>query len=76
MVTATANPPSARRRFQYPSEFAWTLFALIFTLMAAKLGGVVGMVVGIPVYTVLRVIARTFFSEFKLVQRLTDHLDE
>lgn len=34
MVTATANPPSARRRFQYPSEFAWTLFALVFTIMA------------------------------------------
>jgi biopolymer transport protein ExbB/TolQ len=34
MVTATATPPRARRGFQYPSEFAWTLFALIFTLMA------------------------------------------
>ena len=34
MVTATANPPSARRRFQYPSEFACTLFALVFTIMA------------------------------------------
>jgi len=34
MVTATANPPSARRRFQYPSEFAWTVFALIFTILS------------------------------------------
>ncbi len=48
----------------------------IVTLASAKIGGVVGMVIGIPVYTVLRVIARTFFSEFKLVQRLTDHMDE
>lgn len=55
---------------------AHPLEIFIVTLMAAKLGGVVGMVVGIPVYTVLRVIARTFFSEFKLVQRLTDHLEE
>ena len=50
---------------------AHPLEIFIVTLAAAKIGGVVGMVIGIPVYTVLRVIARTFFSEFKLVQRLT-----
>lgn len=55
---------------------AHPLEIFIVTLIAAKLGGVIGMVVGIPVYTVLRVIARTFFSEFKVVQRLTDHLEE
>lgn len=33
MVTATANPPRSRR-FQYPSEFTVTLFALIFTILA------------------------------------------
>ena len=32
--------------------------------------------IGIPVYTILRIIAREFFSEFKLVQRLTDHMDD
>ncbi|MCB0528132.1 MAG: AI-2E family transporter [Lewinellaceae bacterium] len=50
---------------------AHPLEIFIVTLVAAKLGGIVGMVLGIPVYTVLRVIASTFFSEFKLVQRLT-----
>lgn len=55
---------------------AHPLEIFIVTLIAAKLGGVVGMVVGIPVYTVLRVIARVFFSKFKVVQRLTEHLDE
>lgn len=55
---------------------AHPLEIFIVTLMAAQLGGVVGMIVGIPVYTVLRVVARTFFSEFKFVQRLTDHLEE
>jgi predicted PurR-regulated permease PerM len=55
---------------------AHPLEIFIVTLMAAKLGGVVGMVVGIPVYTVLRVIARVFFSEFKVVKRLTEHLEE
>lgn len=55
---------------------AHPLEIFIVTLVAAKLGGVLGMVLGIPVYTVLRVIARVFFSEFKVVQRLTEHLDE
>jgi predicted PurR-regulated permease PerM len=55
---------------------AHPLEIFIVTLIAAKVGGVAGMVLGIPVYTVLRVVAKTFFSEFKVVQRLTDHLDE
>jgi predicted PurR-regulated permease PerM len=55
---------------------AHPLEIFIVTLVAAKLGGVVGMVLGIPVYTILRVIARTFFSEFKFVQRLTGQLNE
>lgn len=55
---------------------AHPLEIFIVTLAAAKIGGVLGMVIGIPVYTVLRVIARTFFSQFKVVQRLTERLDE
>lgn len=55
---------------------AHPLEIFVVTLAAAKLGGVIGMVIGIPVYTVLRVIARTFFSQFKVVQRLTEHLGE
>lgn len=55
---------------------AHPLEIFIVTLVAAKIGGIGGMVVGIPVYTVLRVVARTFFSEFKLVQRWTDRLEE
>jgi len=55
---------------------AHPLEIFIVTLVAAKMGGVVGMVIGIPVYTVLRVVARTFFSKFKVVQKLTDHLEE
>jgi predicted PurR-regulated permease PerM len=55
---------------------AHPLEIFIVTLIAAKVGGVAGMVVGIPVYTVIRVIARNFFNRFKFVQKLTDHLDE
>lgn len=55
---------------------AHPLEIFIVTLIAAKVGGVVGMIIGIPVYTILRVIGRVFFSEFKIVQRLTGHLEE
>jgi predicted PurR-regulated permease PerM len=55
---------------------AHPLEIFLVTLVAAEVGGVMGMIIGIPVYTVLRVVARTFFSEFKVVQRLTEHLDE
>lgn len=55
---------------------AHPLEIFIVTLAAAKIGGVVGMVIGIPVYTILRVIGRNFFSEFKLVQKLTERLEE
>jgi len=55
---------------------AHPLEIFVVTLAAAKLGGVVGMVIGIPVFTVLRVVARNFFSEFKVVQRLTGRLEE
>ncbi|HOY05041.1 MAG TPA: AI-2E family transporter [Saprospiraceae bacterium] len=55
---------------------AHPLEIFIVTLVAAKLGGVIGMVIGIPVYTVLRVVARIFFGQFKVVQRLTEGLIE
>jgi predicted PurR-regulated permease PerM len=55
---------------------AHPLEIFVVTLMAAEVGGVVGMVVGIPVYTVSRVVARIFFSQLKVVQRLTEHLEE
>lgn len=58
------------------SVHAHPLEIFIVILVAAKIGGITGMLIGIPVYTVLRVIAREFFSEFKIVKLLTDHLDE
>ncbi len=54
---------------------AHPLEIFLITLASAKIGGVTGMVIGIPVYTILRVIAREFFSNFKIVKRLTEQLD-
>ena len=33
------------------------------------------MVLAIPAYTVLRVIARAFLSEYKIVQKITEEMD-
>jgi predicted PurR-regulated permease PerM len=50
---------------------AHPLEIFIVILMAGTIGGVVGMVLAIPVYTILRVIAREFLSEYKVVESLT-----
>lgn len=50
---------------------AHPLEIFLVVLIGAKLGGVVGMVIAIPVYTVIRVLAKVFFSEFKIVQSMT-----
>ena len=42
----------------------------IVILLAGHIGGVVGMLVAIPAYTVIRVIAIRFFPDVKLVKRL------
>ena len=54
---------------------AHPLEIFIVILIAAKLGGIMGMILAIPVYTMLRVVARNFLSEFKIVQRLTKGID-
>ena len=53
------------------SVLAHPLEIFIVILMGAQINGIIGMVLAIPVYTVLRVIARAFLSEFKLVQKIT-----
>lgn len=56
------------------SVSAHPLEIFIVILVGAKLSGIVGMVLAIPVYTVIRVIAKSFLSEFRLVQKLTKKL--
>ncbi|MEI8049205.1 MAG: AI-2E family transporter [Bacteroidota bacterium] len=45
-------------------------------IMGGSLAGLFGMLLAIPVYTVLRVIAKEFFQKFKVVQKLTSRIDE
>lgn len=53
---------------------AHPLEIFIVLLMAGHIGGTVGMLVAIPAYTVVRVIAIRFFYRFKVIQRLVPDL--
>ena len=50
---------------------AHPLEIFIVVLLGAKIGGLVGMIIAIPMYTILRVLAGVFLIEFKVVQRIT-----
>ncbi|WMX15096.1 AI-2E family transporter [Aureispira sp. CCB-E] len=56
------------------SVSAHPLEIFIVVVVGAKLGGITGMVVAIPAYTIIRVIASVFLKEFQLVQKLTQSL--
>ena len=60
----------SKRVLAHPLE----IFLII--LVGAQVGGIFGMLIAIPTYTVLRVLAKTFLSEYRFVQKLTDKLDE
>lgn len=55
---------------------AHPLEIFIVILMASSIGGTIGMLVAIPAYTIVRVIAIRFFYRFKPIQRLVPDLSE
>jgi predicted PurR-regulated permease PerM len=55
---------------------AHPLEIFLITLIGAKLGGIPGMILAIPAYTVFRVIARAFFNQYRFIQKMTDSLEE
>ncbi len=58
------------------SVLAHPLEIFIVILIGGNLGGVFGMIVAIPFYSVIRVMANVFLKEFEVVQRLTTRMDE
>ncbi|MBN2614034.1 MAG: AI-2E family transporter [Bacteroidales bacterium] len=44
-------------------------------IIGGSLAGIIGMLLAIPVYTVLRVIGREFFRKFRVVKKLTDTIN-
>lgn len=57
------------------SVSAHPLEIFIIVVIGAKLGGITGMIVAIPAYTIIRVVAAVFLKEFRLVQKLTQSIN-
>ena len=55
---------------------AHPLEIFIVILIGSQINGITGMVLAIPVYTVFRVIAKEFLSEFKIVQQITHRMED
>jgi predicted PurR-regulated permease PerM len=45
-------------------------------IIGGGLAGLTGMLLAVPVYTLLRVIAKEFFQEFRVVRKLTGSINE
>lgn len=57
------------------SVFAHPIEIFLVILMAGNLGGVLGMIIAIPGYTLIRIVAKQLLSEFKFIELLTKNLD-
>lgn len=53
---------------------AHPLEIFLIILMGGQVAGVPGMILAIPAYTILRVLGRIFFNEYKIVRRLTQDM--
>jgi predicted PurR-regulated permease PerM len=53
---------------------AHPLEIFIVLLMGGGLAGIVGMILAIPTYTVIRVIASQFLNQFRLVQKISERM--
>lgn len=53
---------------------AHPLEIFVVILIAGSVAGIVGMLLAIPAYTVLRVFAKEFFSQVSLVRKLTKQI--
>ena len=56
------------------SANAHPLEIFLVILIAGNLFGIIGMVVAVPSYTIIRIILKEFFSEFKIVKSFTKNL--
>ena len=57
------------------SVFAHPIEIFLVILMAGNIGGVLGMIIAIPGYTLIRIIAKQLLSEFKFIELLTKDLE-
>lgn len=57
------------------SVFAHPIEIFLVILMAGNIGGVIGMIIAIPSYTLIRIVAKQFLGEFKFIELLTKNLE-
>jgi len=55
---------------------AHPLEIFLVIMIAGTLAGIGGMIIAVPIYTIIRVIAKAFLSHYKVVRRLTEDLEE
>jgi predicted PurR-regulated permease PerM len=55
---------------------AHPLEIFLVIMIAGTLAGIGGMIVAVPVYTILRIVAKEFLSNFLVVKKLTEDLEE
>jgi predicted PurR-regulated permease PerM len=55
---------------------AHPLEIFLVILVAGTFAGITGMIVAIPVYTIIRIILKEFLNNFRVVQKLTEDLEE
>ena len=58
------------------SVLAHPLEIFVVILIGANLAGITGMVLAIPIYTILRSFAKIFFEKFKIVRLMTKNMNE
>ena len=55
---------------------AHPLEIFLVIMAAGSMAEIMGMILAIPVYTIIRVIAKEFFDNMKLVKKITEHLEK
>ena len=53
---------------------AHPLEIFLVIMVAGSIGGVTGMIIAIPTYTIIRVFAKEFLNKFRLVKKLTEKM--
>jgi len=57
------------------SVMAHPVEIFVVILAGAGIAGITGMILAVPAYTILRVFAKEFFNQYKLVKKLTEKID-
>jgi predicted PurR-regulated permease PerM len=74
LIVHTIDPIIFQPIIYARSVHAHPLEIFIVILVAGKIGGVPGMIVAVPAYTIFRIIAKEFFISFKIVGHLTRNI--